>query len=139
MIEATKGPVLPKQTLRDWVLQARRSARSVEAVDRYTEILKALDTLARGQEGQDNPPPPPRPGAASDSKMVLKIHEIRKVGMNERVNQSQLSATKVRLPRQCAISTPSRAPHQTVRQGAHFSRKLCGWPHTGASSILPIS
>ena len=56
MIEATKGPVLPKQTLRDWVLQARRSARSVEAVDRYTEILKALDTLARGQEGQDNPP-----------------------------------------------------------------------------------
>ena len=59
MIEVTKGPVLPKQTLREWVLQQRRSARSAEAVDRFSEVLKALDGLARQQPGQsakvDNP------------------------------------------------------------------------------------
>ena len=52
MIEATKGPTLPKQSLRDWVLQQRRSARSTEQVDRFSEILKVLDGLARGKEGQ---------------------------------------------------------------------------------------
>ena len=49
MIEATKGPTLPKQSLREWVLQQRRSARSAEAVDRFSEVLKALDALTQNK------------------------------------------------------------------------------------------
>ena len=72
MIEVTKGPTLPKQSLREWVLQQRRSARSAEAVDRFSEVLKALDGLARQQQGQSAkvPPPgeelPPPPGATPE-------------------------------------------------------------------------
>ena len=100
MIEATKGPVLPKQSLREWVLQQRRSARSAEAVDRFSEVLKELDTLARQRQGQsakvdpqvlkaldaltqnkpvrsvtvDNPLPPP-PGATPELEAVASAED----------------------------------------------------------------
>ena len=53
------------------MVQQRRSARSVEAVDSFTEMAKALDRLARLEEGQsakvaEERPDPPKPGATPE-------------------------------------------------------------------------
>lgn len=91
MIEVAKGPTLPKQSLREWVLQARRSARSAEAVDRYSEILKALDAIAaRKAATPDELPPEPGPTpeletvASAEGAAGETMDQVRKRPRNRR-------------------------------------------------------
>ena len=144
MIEVTKGPTLPKQTLREWVLQQRRSARSAEAVDRFSEVLKALDGLTQNKPVRsvsvkdarlrhiaeefralsvDNPlPPPPPPGATPELETVASAEDAAGETMDQVAPTRPRKARKSWTKRNVLKPNVTRKASRIVKRSAKEER-----------------
>lgn len=148
MIEVAKGPTLPKQSLREWVLQARRSARSAEAVDRYSEILKALDALARTSLASSAVVPeplPPEPGATPELETVASaegaagetMDEVRPRKSRNRRNVPKPNVTRKASPIVKRSAKEERYQRNAAEKAAAKKARKGGRKQLGPAPMTP--